>query len=609
MEIPSLDPSSAHTFYSSRHASLQSQYDSVARLLHRLQLALIAAIVLTLATLVFDLRGALPSWPVLASFLATLVLINRYLHARGKTTHLLRLLDWYERAIARVDGSIPQSGHTGESFRIPGHLYDVDLNVLGPDSLFGLLATVRTGIGRLGLARYLLAVPDGPPTAEEILLRRGAVQELTPQNPLREQIALLGPSRFQQVEANHFDPWLNEPPQHFPRFIRPCLSVTSTLTLLMLLLGLTGLLPWSLLRPNLLLVLAIQSAIGLYLRPKVVPILNSAARLSQQVEMFRDGLTLLQSQPFHSARLQALQQASQSPQNAVPLIARLQHQLVVVDQRTKEWYLIPSLLLCLGTHAALSINAWKQQYALRMKQWLAIWAEFETLNAIATYAYEHPQNTYPEILPAAPAIFEATALAHPLLPASAVANDIALNPATSLYLISGSNMAGKSTLLRTIGLNAVLAATGAPIRATAARISTLALTASIALSDSLAHGKSKFLTEVERLHAILQLSQQPGAPPVLFLVDEIFSGTNSVDRRIAAEAVTRSLIRNRAIGALSTHDLTLTEIAAAPDLNARNVHMASSSTDDPLAFDYLLKPGVNPTSNALAIVRLMGIDL
>jgi DNA mismatch repair ATPase MutS len=165
-------------------------------------------------------------------------------------------------------------------------------------------------------------------------------------------------------------------------------------------------------------------------------------------------------------------------------------------------------------------------------------------------------------------------------------------------------MAGKSTLLRSIGINAVLAYAGAPVRAESLRLTPLTLGASLALTDSLAEGRSKFLAEVERLHAILTAS---AASPLLFLVDEIFSGTNSEDRRAAAAAVLHKLLANHAIGALSTHDLALTGLAT-PANRGLNVHMASPSPEDPLAFDYKLKPGPNTASSARAILRLIGID-
>jgi DNA mismatch repair ATPase MutS len=167
-------------------------------------------------------------------------------------------------------------------------------------------------------------------------------------------------------------------------------------------------------------------------------------------------------------------------------------------------------------------------------------------------------------------------------------------------------MAGKSTLLRTVGANAVLGLAGAPVPAKRMRLSALRLGASLAIRDSLADGRSKFLAEVERLRDLLAMARENRGQS-LFLIDEIFSGTNSADRRTAAESVLRGLMAAGSIGALSTHDLALAELAEIAGLRGRNVHMASPDEGDPLAFDYLLKPGVNRTTNALAIVKMLGL--
>jgi DNA mismatch repair ATPase MutS len=189
-----------------------------------------------------------------------------------------------------------------------------------------------------------------------------------------------------------------------------------------------------------------------------------------------------------------------------------------------------------------------------------------------------------------------------------VLNDVELNQESRFYVLSGSNMSGKSTLLRAIGLNAVLAFAGAPVRAQALRLSSgLSVFASIAVVDSLLNGKSKFQAEVDRLRQTIEFALHDR--PVLFLVDEIFSGTNSRDRRVAAEAIVRTLVGRGAIGVLSTHDLALTEIAATDGLPGLNVHMGSRDGIDPMEFDYRLKPGVTQESNALAIARMSGVPV
>jgi hypothetical protein len=568
----------------------------------------VAGIGAAIAALVYltlhAVHASTPGWEFTLALAALVGLIWYYLRVQPMLTRSQRLRGFYEVALARADGSAPQSGRTGteagQELRQPGHLYDRELDILGDNSLFGLLATVRTGPGERGLARYLLS----PATHEESLARQQAVKELLPQTGLREEIALIGATSFHQISASFFDEWIDEPAPYFPPAFRVVLLITAVCNVALLLTGLTHLRPWGFIFPNLALTLGIQGSVSLYLRSRVLPLLTGGARLQHHVRLFSDGLALLQGASFTGPKLRELQRQALQPAGAVKLLKQLESQLAIVEQRPKEYFLLVSLLVAAGTQAAISIAKWKRANSAAMKQWLAVWAEFEALNAIATYAFENPEDTWPELLPPTHApTFRATELGHPLLENS-VTNDIELGPGRQFYLISGSNMAGKSTLLRSIGINAVLAYAGAPVRAASLALTPLALGASLALTDSLAEGRSKFLAEVERLSAVVRLS---AASPLLFLVDEIFSGTNSEDRRTAARAVLETLLAQGAIGALSTHDLALTALANTGNTGL-NVHMASPNPEDPLAFDYKLKPGVNTASSALAIVRMMGLE-
>jgi len=592
--------------YQANATAHRQRFEVLERRRARVLLALALAIALILALTFQAIHSAGSGLPLAAAFAVLVILVWYSLRVQAEVNALQRRLDYTVRCLHRADGSEAYSARTGleasQNFRQAEHLYERDLDLLGEHSLFSRLNTVRTGPGERGLADYLLQ----PATHEESLLRQQAVRELAPQTELRERIALLGRTRFQQISASFFDEWLADVPAAFHPAWRYVLGVTSALNVLLLGLGLLHVWSWSDVLPRLAAVLALQGAICLALRARVVPLLQGGARLEDNVKLFAEGLAVLQSSGFHSTKLLALQQQSREPAGAVATLARLRSPLSIIEQRPKEYFFIFSLLLAAGTQAAISVANWKRAHAVAMRQWLAAWSEFEALNALAAYGFEHPEDAWPELLPATQTpTYVARALGHPLLPGS-VTNDIALGleASTSFYLISGSNMAGKSTLLRSIGINAVLAYAGAPVRAASLSLSPLSLGAALALTDSLAEGKSKFLAEVERLSAIVALSR---TGPLLFLVDEIFSGTNSADRRTAARAVVNTLLSSCAIGALSTHDLALTELATEAN-HGLNVHMASPDPDDPLAFDYLLKPGVNTSSNALAIVRLLGLD-
>ena len=416
---------------------------------------------------------------------------------------------------------------------------------------------------------------------------------------------MLGASKFQQVEARIFDAWLDAESPNFSVGWRYALVVTALALTVGLLLGLTHLVGWNVLLQPLGLGAVLQAGIVAYLGARVRPLLEATASLSNHVQMFSDGLAILEKEMFVSAKLREVQAAGREPANAVPELRKLQGQVSLVQQRTKELFYVFSALTAAGTQAGITIAKWKKRNGAAMRGWMEAWAEFEALSALANYAYEHPEDCWPVLLPEGPARYEATGLGHPLL-AAGVRNDVSLGAADGaarFYLISGSNMSGKSTLLRSIGVGAVMAYAGGVVRAESLRLSPMRLGAALALTDSLAEGKSKFLAEVERLARIVEASAEA---PVLFLVDEIFSGTNSADRRAAAEAVLKKLLERGAIGALSTHDLALAELATEAN-RGMNVHMASPDAEDPLGFDYRLKPGVNTSSNALAIIRMMGL--
>jgi DNA mismatch repair ATPase MutS len=231
----------------------------------------------------------------------------------------------------------------------------------------------------------------------------------------------------------------------------------------------------------------------------------------------------------------------------------------------------------------------------------------EALCALAGYAYEHPSDVFPE-LREGHANFEAEGLAHPLIPETqAVRNDFRLGDGLRLMIISGPNMAGKSTFIRAVGANAVLAQCGAPVRARKLRMSPLQVTASICVLDSLQGGVSRFYAEITRLKVISELAKGP--LPVLFLLDELLAGTNSNDRRSGAEAVLRNLAAQDTIGFITTHDLALTKVTEEMNGEAANFHFEDYLKDGELRFDYKLVAGVASSSNALKLMRSIGLDV
>ncbi len=561
---------------------------------------LTTAIGLFLALSIYAIRGQMSFlWPPLPIPVAA-ISASRLRQARQTKSRLWRLKHFYDRAVQRVNGNLLRSGFTGEEFRDPNHVYATDLNVLGEGSLFELLCIARTSIGRRGLAKYLLETPG----LEETLLRQEAVRELRERTNLRERIATLGEFEFLESHHDTFDHWLNSPRLSFARPMPFIAAVTSALLAAIVVAGLLGLLPWSNVAIWISPLIAFHAAVGLLFRSRVNQMCERLRPVAIETGVLREALHLLESEEFRSAKLRQLVEQTRTGSASIRKLERL---LNALEQRHKEWFYGPSLLLLAGTQLCMAVEQWRREHGESLRMWLEAWAEFEALNALAAYGYENPENTFPE-LSRDRACFQARDLGLPLLPQTAcVANDINLAPESPFYIVSGSNMSGKSTLLRAIGLNAVLAFAGAPVRARDLRLSGLSIFASLSLVDSLLNGKSKFLAEVDRLRQAIK-SEVPNRP-VLFLVDEILSGTNSRDRRIAAEAVVRTLVNRGAIGALSTHDLAITEIANSEGLHGVNVHMGSRHELDPMNFDYLLKPGVTTETNALAIARLAAVPV
>ena len=278
-------------------------------------------------------------------------------------------------------------------------------------------------------------------------------------------------------------------------------------------------------------------------------------------------------------------------------------------------------------HLARAVERWRLACGPSLGAWLDTAGEMEALASLAAYRFECPGHVWPELTTDGPARFVAEALAHPLLPAEAVANDVRLGDGPHVLVLSGSNMSGKSTLLRAIGVTAALAQAGAPVRARRLRLSPLALGASIRILDSLQGGSSRFHAEITRLHAILERSSaarlsfadatvtagalRDGTPtlPVLFLIDECLHGTNSHDRLVGARAIVTGLVERGAIGVVTTHDLALTRIAEPLGRRAANVHFRDHLVAGRLRFDYTLRPGVVTEGNALALMREVGFEV
>jgi hypothetical protein len=288
-------------------------------------------------------------------------------------------------------------------------------------------------------------------------------------------------------------------------------------------------------------------------------------------------------------------------------LARLKRLVENLDSRDNVVVRVLEPFLLWTAHLALQVEDWRALSGGAVRRWLHAAGEMEALCSLASHAFEHPSDVFPEFAPAGPWI-EAVAIGHPLLAEDKVVrNDIRIGGALRVIVVSGSNMSGKSTMLRTLGVNVVLAQAGAPVRARRLTLSPLTVGASIRLTDSLQSGISRFYAEILRLRQILD--ETAGPLPVLFLIDEFLHGTNSHDRRIGAGALVRGLVQRGAIGLITTHDLALADIAGELGDSAANVHFEDQIADGKISFDYHMRPGVVRKSNAIELMRQVGLEI
>ena len=510
------------------------------------------------------------------------------------------LHDFYRRRLQRLQHEWMGKGDPGVDLQIADHLNARDLDLFGEGSLFELLCDVQTPAGRNVLAEWL----QSPAPPEEVVSRQQAIRSLSGRTDLREKLALLSGDEASEYSWNSLCDWLAANPIRFPRWA-PWLGLL--LSLSMVSVAVCG---WSeVLKPHdALLVLAVigtaEGALALFLRRRVRFILAGMHLPARKFESIRKLCLLVDGESMEGA---SLSQVQRGLLGSSKLVSQLQRLVRLRELRDNEYLFWPLFPLLWSTQWTMRIEQWRQLHGRKLLQYLALLGEFEALMAIAAHAYENPADPYPEVVADGP-LFEAIGMGHPLMDVrTCVQNDLTLGGETRFLLVTGSNMSGKSTLLRAVGLNSTLAQMGAPVRAKRLRLSPLQVGASIRVDDSLMNGRSHFYAEVERLKAMFE--RAASNLPVLFLIDELFGGTNSADRRVAAEAVIRLLVERGAIGLVTSHDLAVTEIAEKRELKGANMHFADLPTAEALSFDYHLRPGKVEHSNALKIIRMMGIPL
>ena len=540
-----------------------------------------------------------PSW-LLAPIAVYLILaLWHELILRAKT-QAVTAADYYRKGISRMEDRWAGTGQTGDRFRTEDHVYADDLDLFGKGSLFELLSTARLPMGENRLADWLRR----PSPKSMVLARQELIAELRQKLDLRESLAVTGESMRARLDPESLVGWAEQAPGmrgNVWRYLAFALPVAAVAT------GVYYF--FSFILWPFVLVLSLEVGVRWKLQKRAEAVLDGLACNAEGLVLFANILALLEEESFALPQLQKLcAPLKEHPQPASEIIRSLARIVYWIDARHSLLAHLADVPFLYTLHVAFAAESWRRRRGTRMRSWVDIAAEMEALLSLATYSFEHPADPFPTFLEDPSPTFIGEALGHPLVPdAKCVRNSVRLDNETRVMLVSGSNMSGKSTLLRTIGVNAVLAMAGAPIRGKSLRLSPLNVGTCIRRTDSLQQGRSGFYTEILQIRRVFQLREDSAA--LLFLFDELLEGTNSKDRRIGAEGLLKGLLHRSAIGVVTTHDLALTEIADSSQGHIRNLHFEDQVKDGKMHFDYKLREGIIAKSNALELMRLMGFEL
>lgn len=524
---------------------------------------------------------------------------GRILRARG---HANTAAEFYRKGIARIEDRWAGSGQTGERFRDAHHVYADDLDIFGRGCLFELLSTARLPMGENRLAQWLRDGSD----AQAILERQQLIVDLREKLDLRESLAVTGEDLRARLNPETLIEWAEGksllPIGSFWRIAAAALSLCAAAAIVYLF-------ETSELWP-LVAVLAVEGAVLRWLWRTANAVMEGVDANAEGLQLFSEILARLEREPFDAPQLREfaseLKQGIAPASQAIRSFARVVYWIDASDSLIARICELPFLY---SVQTAMAAETWRKRWGSKMRRWVELTGEMEALLALASYSYEHPTDPFPEFVEAedAPGFFDGEELGHPLIAAAkCVRNSVRLDAETRVLLVSGSNMSGKSTLLRVVGINTVLAMAGAPIRGKRLKLSALKIGTRLRSTDSLQEGRSSFYTEILQIRKVFDGMDE--AAPLLFLFDELLEGTNSKDRRIGAESLIQALLKRRAIGIVTTHDLALTEIAPAVGNVLRNMHFEDQVVGGKMLFDYKLRAGVVEKSNALELMRLIGLE-
>lgn len=552
------------------------------------------------AVLLYEQSTNNPILPViLVGFLALV-----FWHRKAKKAVALsqKRIHYYQACLNRLQGDWQQQPD-GTEHKNKAHPYSDALDIFGPHSLFQLLCTATTQSGKHTLASWLKT----PASTAEIQARQGAITELTPNVSFRESLYLIGKDIKDELHPKSLEAWGKASPSLSAGITKaaavfvPLLTLASLASLVLALMEVTA--------TPLLICFVLQVLVRLGMNQYITETTGQLFEKNQSLTIVSTLIEQLENTEFNDKKLQALKSAlavENTP--AAQKIKQLASLSEWFHAEKNQFFLPIAIVLGWGPLFALRINRWREQCGDKITLWLDSVGEVEALLALANFAYENPQGHFPHFV-SDPKGLTGRQLGHPLLAAhQRVCNDIRLDAQRQMLIVSGSNMSGKSTYLRTVGVNVVLAQAGSIVLAESLTLSPLWLGATMDVHDSIQEGKSKFYAEISKIKSIIDLADeaQQAGENVLFLLDELLHGTNSIDRKKGASLIIDAFLHKAAFGMITTHDLVLTQ--SQQDV-IHNVHFTDEFNGTELHFDYTLREGVVTHSNAMQIIKNVGIGL
>ena len=598
--------------YQTRLATATARYEQVNQRWHRVANLRLVAFVGAAAAAAWAIWGQAPlGWPLAAILLLAFIGLAVYHAHLGRERARHATMQAVQRdAIARIERRWSDLPTPWQPPVPPDHPYAFDLDIVGRASLLQVLNTTATRMGRETLSSWLLSAS----LPAEVHARQGAVAELAPQLDLRQDLEHRGRAAANdEADPAPFLAWA-EGPDSLSRqtWLRWYAWLGPAALVVLAAASYLGVTPYPLWAIPFLLNLIVGATAG----RSAYHTISAVAADHRAIAAYAGQLDLLTAAPFTDAHLHRLHATFGEGEASAPAMLRRLGSLASMAIPPSSMLYLPIQALTLwDVHVVFALERWKQQAGSQVRAWLDTLGTFEALAALAGLRHDNPAWVFPD-LSATHDRFAASQIGHPLLREDVrVPNEVTLGPPGTFLLVTGSNMSGKSTLLRSIGVNTVLAQAGGTVCAEALRLPPVAIWTSVRVQDSLERGVSFFLAELQRLKLVVdaatQANQQDG-PRVLYLLDEILQGTNTAERSVAARQIIAYLVQQGAIGAVSTHDLALADDPRLEPL-AHTVHFTDTVGEGPdappMSFDYRLRPGVATTTNALRLMRLIGLDL